>query len=178
MFSCLQQLFIYVLSKLLSQAVCRWLGRQRLYHIWAPCAHFRTSNSLISLAPPQNRKTFVSHWLAKVWSLFEPKLWPLSCIGQHKRHFSWNWAGNVHSDMGWRPRPLPLPLHMLLPLPFPREALKGLYKSQFLVKDQMSVWALDHPIFVLCLFTRTFKTKHVAEVPTSSWERSRCYITL
>ena len=65
MFSCSQQLFIYVLSKLLSQAVWRRLGRQRLYHIWAPCAHFRTSNTLICLAPPLNHKTFVSHWLAK-----------------------------------------------------------------------------------------------------------------
>ena len=136
MFSCSQQLFIYVLSKLLSQAVWRWLGRQRLYHIWAPCAHFRASNTHICFAPPQNHKTFVSHWLAK--SMIT--LWTLTLT------FELHWAiytpfqlielGNVLVQP-WDDSQVPSPflLACRCRYTFPEKlasALKRLYKFKFL----------------------------------------------
>ena len=139
MFSCSQQLLIYVLSKLLSQAVWRRLGRQRLYHIWAPCAHFRASNTHICFAPPQNHKTFVSHWLAK--SMIT--LWTLTLT------FELHWAictpfqlielGNVLVQT-WDDAqdPSPFLFTCTCRFTFPEKlasALKGLYKSQFLVKS-------------------------------------------
>ena len=179
MFSCSQQLLIYVLSKLLSQAVWRRRGRQRLYHIWAPCAHFRASNTHICFAPPQNHKTFVSHWLAK--SMIT--LWTLTLT------FELHWAiytpfqlielGNVLVQT-WDDAqdPSPFLFTCTCRFPFPEKLWKGYISPNFWSKVQMSAWALDHPIFVLCLLTSTLKTKHVAMDPTSSWERSWCYITL